>query len=223
MRPSDDRRPADRPDDRRRWCGCQVTKSLSGVLVAEALDPLSAPQPVPYPHDLAAPAARADGHRVRPPGHFAPGDLSARLADELCHRRHLKGVTRPTVEFIGHLRVLYVSRAVGVPGAGERKRGLRADRSCASGFGDRTLSPKGWSASSEEAHEPSKAVEPQSLPTTRSFGRFCSAFKIAACHLPGRSSKVSASSRALVELAPLEVAHPREGRGSRRASRTTGG
>jgi hypothetical protein len=131
-----------------------VTKSLSRVLVAEALDPLSTPQPVPYPHDLAAPAARACGHRVRPPGHFAPGDLSARLADELCHRRHLKGITRPTVEFIGHLRVLYVSRAGGVPGAGERKRGLSLDRSCASGFGDRTFSPKAGAPALLEQNAP---------------------------------------------------------------------
>ena len=32
--------------------------------------------------------------------------------------------------------------------------------------------------------------------TTRSFGRFCSAFRIAACHFPGRSSNLSASSSA---------------------------
>jgi hypothetical protein len=31
---------------------------------------------------------------------------------------------------------------------------------------------------------------------SRSSGRFCSAVKIAACHLPGRSSKLSASSSA---------------------------
>jgi hypothetical protein len=70
-----------------------ATRSLSRALVTEALDALSAPQPVPYPHDLAAPAAGASGHRVRPPGHFAPSDFSTRLADELCDRRHLKGST----------------------------------------------------------------------------------------------------------------------------------
>jgi hypothetical protein len=46
----------------------------------------------------------------------------------------------------------------------------------------------------------------------RRFGRFSSAFRIAACHLPGRSSKVSASSSALVELPALEVAHVAEWR-----------
>ena len=36
----------------------------------------------------------------------------------------------------------------------------------------------------------------QSFGTTRSFGRFSSALRIAACRFPGRSSKVSASSSA---------------------------
>jgi hypothetical protein len=113
-----------------------ATKSLSRALVAEAVDPLSAPQPVPYPHDLAAPAARAGGHRVRPPGHFAPSDLPARLADELCHRRHVKGTTRPTVESIVHLRVLYISSVSGsTRRARAQTRGRGFDRSSASGFG----------------------------------------------------------------------------------------
>jgi len=70
------------------------------ALAAEAGGLLFAPQPVPYAHNLAASPARAGGHRVRPPGHSAPADLSARLADELCHGRHGRGPTRPSVESI---------------------------------------------------------------------------------------------------------------------------
>jgi hypothetical protein len=40
------------------------------------------------------------------------------------------------------------------------------------------------------------ALETQSPLATRSFGWLCSAFKTAACHFPGRSSKLSASSSA---------------------------
>jgi hypothetical protein len=46
-----------------------------------------------------------------------------------------------------------------------------------------------------------------SLRRSLSFGRFCSAFRLAACHFPGRSSKASASSNSLVELASLVLAH----------------
>src|SRR5918999_2566841 len=73
-------------------------RSLSSALVIEAAGPVTAPQPVPDADDLAAPAARAGGHRVRPPGHGAPTDSSARLADELCHGRHVKWATRPSFE-----------------------------------------------------------------------------------------------------------------------------
>ncbi len=41
-----------------------------------------------------------------------------------------------------------------------------------------------------------ETAEDQACDASRSFGRFCSALRIAACHLPGRSSKVSASSSA---------------------------
>jgi hypothetical protein len=37
-----------------------------------------------------------------------------------------------------------------------------------------------------------------------------SAFRIAACHFPDRSSKVAASSSAFVELSPLQIAHLHE-------------
>jgi hypothetical protein len=40
---------------------------------------------------------------------------------------------------------------------------------------------------------------------SRSFGRFCSASMIAACHFPGKSSKVPASSSAFVKLSMLKV------------------
>jgi hypothetical protein len=51
----------------------------------------------------------------------------------------------------------------------------------------------------------------QSSPTSRSFGRFCSASRfysasrIVACHFPDSSSKLSASS-SLVELTALKLA-----------------
>jgi hypothetical protein len=65
-------------------------RSLSSALVAVAAGPVCVPQPVPYAHDLAASAARAGGHRVGPFGHFSPTDPAARLANQLCHGRHLK-------------------------------------------------------------------------------------------------------------------------------------
>jgi hypothetical protein len=101
---------------------CRSTRSLSSALVAAAVGPVCAPQPVPDAHDLAAPAARAGGHRVGPPGHGAPTDSSARLADELCHGRHAKGTTRPSFESIVQLASPFASlRAARVPGAGERE------------------------------------------------------------------------------------------------------
>jgi hypothetical protein len=47
----------------------------------------------------------------------------------------------------------------------------------------------------------------QSRWTSRSFGRLCSAFKIAACHFPGQILEALGLERPLVELAPLVVAH----------------
>jgi hypothetical protein len=41
---------------------------------------------------------------------------------------------------------------------------------------------------------------------SRSFGRFCSASRIAACHFPGRSSKVAVLEQRLMELSTLKVA-----------------
>ena len=46
----------------------------------------------------------------------------------------------------------------------------------------------------------------QSLSTTRSIGRFCSASRIAACHFPGRSSKLPASSSASWNILALKIA-----------------
>jgi hypothetical protein len=59
----------------------------------------SAPQPVPYPHDLAASAAGASGHRVRPRGDVAPSDLPARLADVLRNPWHVEPRTRFSTEY----------------------------------------------------------------------------------------------------------------------------
>jgi hypothetical protein len=46
-----------------------------------------------------------------------------------------------------------------------------------------------------------------SLRTTWSFGRFCSASGIAACHFPGQVFEGVGLEHRLVELAPLEVGH----------------
>src|SRR5215207_5838581 len=48
-----------------------------------------------YPHDLAAPAARAGWHRVRPRGHWPPSDPSARLADMLRDGWHVEALPDP--------------------------------------------------------------------------------------------------------------------------------
>jgi len=71
-----------------------------GALVGGVAESASAVEPVPYPHNLASPAARAGGHRVCPPGHLAPRDLSARLADEFRYGRHAKRSTRVSSETV---------------------------------------------------------------------------------------------------------------------------
>jgi hypothetical protein len=58
------------------------------------------------------------------------------------------------------------------------------------------------------AHNQRVARQSQSPVTSRSFGRFCSASRIAACHFPGRSSKLAASSSASWNSHKFREAHP---------------
>jgi hypothetical protein len=78
------------------------------ALVGGVAEPGSAVAPVKYPDNLAAPAARAGRHRVYLPGHLAPRDPSARLADEFRHGRHVERSTRFSSEtvVVQALRVL---------------------------------------------------------------------------------------------------------------------
>ena len=68
------------------------------ALVAAGVCPLAVSQPVQDAHKLAAPTARAGGHRVRPPGDAAARDLAARLADEFRDGHHVRVHTRVSFE-----------------------------------------------------------------------------------------------------------------------------
>ena len=65
--------------------------------------------------------------------------------------------------------------------------------------------------------------EAQSLLTTRTFGRICSAATIAACQFPSRSSKLPASSSASCNSRPLSAAHLGERRVADDAAAQLGG
>jgi hypothetical protein len=101
-----------------------AVRSTLGGLVGGVAESVSAVEPVKYPHNLAAPAARAGGHRVCPPGQLAPRDLSARLADEFRHRRHVERSTRVSSEtvVVQPLRILSRIRLCNEPSS---KRGSR--------------------------------------------------------------------------------------------------